>query len=693
MKFVMEPIRPFFFNIRESHAWAEPVTYILGFVAAALFAYGVYRHVRLWRLGQPEKVPMPWKERIKAFVKFAMLQGRLVPDRYALLMHLSIFFGMVVLFMGTALATLDQDVAHLIFDVRLLKGQFYLYFKLALDIFAVVFLAGLCMAFYRRYVLKPSRLKNLVYPTFPLDSFYMLAILAFIALTGLLVEALRLAASSPPWAHWSPVGNLIAGAFRSVPQDTMRTAHFALWSAHGLAALAFIALIPHSKAFHIVSSAISVFLRNLGAPGALVVSRPEGVEKITDFTWRQLLQFDACTWCGRCVEICPANISVPSFSAKNIILKLDQAMLRLSKVNGKTGEIAAQSLHDSTFTASELWLCTTCRGCEEVCPAFIEQPRAIIDLRRHLVNQGAMDKMLQAALNSLSRYGNSFNKSDRMRPRWAAGLQTKIKDARKEPVEAVWFVGDYASYDPRVIEVTQATARILQQAGLDFGILMEAERNSGNDVRRVGEEGLFEMLRDKNMEAFDKVQWKNGSKLIFTTDPHSYNTLKNEYSFNGHGVTVKHYTELLDELIAKGRLPLKRKLSGRVTFHDPCYLGRYNGVYEPPRRIIRALGLELVEMPRHCERSMCCGAGGGRIWMEDQPDIQERPAENRVKEAAALENVTTLVVACPKDLAMFRDAVKTTGNEGRLAVKDLGELVAEAMKEEQPGAVQTKEST
>jgi Fe-S oxidoreductase len=280
-----------------------------------------------------------------------------------------------------------------------------------------------------------------------------------------------------------------------------------------------------------------------------------------------------------------------------------------------------------------------------------------------------------------------------MRPRWAAGLQTKIKDARKEPVEAVWFVGDYASYDPRVIEVTQATAKILQQAGLDFGILMEAERNSGNDVRRVGEEGLFEMLRDKNMEAFDKVQWKNGSKLIFTTDPHSYNTLKNEYSFNGQGVTVKHYTELLDELIAKGRLPLKRKLSGRVTFHDPCYLGRYNGVYEPPRRIIRALGLELVEMPRHCERSLCCGAGGGRIWMEDQPDIQERPAENRVKEAAALENVTTLVVACPKDLAMFRDAVKTTGNEGRLAVKDLGELVAEAMKEEQPGAVQTKEST
>jgi Fe-S oxidoreductase len=435
-------------------------------------------------------------------------------------------------------------------------------------------------------------------------------------------------------------------------------------------------------------------LRNLQPVGTLPGGDPAGVSKISDFTWRQLMQFDACTWCGRCQEQCPAHASGSKLSPKNLVLKLDDQMLKAVRGNGNSGSTTAQagetsqttapvstgaSLHDTVLAASELWACTTCRACEEVCPVFIEQPRAIIDLRRYLVSQGTMDKTLQDALTSLNRYGNSFSKSDRMRAKWTQPLQPKIKDARKEPVECLWFLGDYASYDPRVQEITQATAQIFQRAGLDFGMLNEAERNSGNDVRRVGEEGLYEVLRDKNLEAFGKVQWKNGHKTIVTTDPHSYNTLKNEYKLDG-SMVVKHYTELLDELIGSGKLPLKKKLAGRVTFHDPCYLGRYNGIYDPPRRILSALGCQVVEMPRHRERSFCCGAGGGRIWMEDTPDIKERPAENRIKEAAGLPDVPTFVVACPKDLAMFRDAVKTAGQEGKLVVKDIAELVREAME-------------
>jgi Fe-S oxidoreductase len=310
-----------------------------------------------------------------------------------------------------------------------------------------------------------------------------------------------------------------------------------------------------------------------------------------------------------------------------------------------------------------------------VCPVFIEQPRAIVDLRRYLVSQGQIDKKLQDALGSLNRYGNSFAKSDRMRARWTQGLEPKIKDARKEEVDYLWFVGDYASYDPRVVEVTSATARLFQRAGLSFGILYEAERNAGNDVRRVGEEGLYELLREKNQQALGAAKFK----AILTTDPHTLNALKNEYPL-ASGVTVRHYTEVLDELIQQGRLPVKPKLTGRVTYHDPCYLGRYNGVYEPPRRILGALGVELAELPRHRERSFCCGAGGGRVWMEDTPGVKERPAESRVREAAALPGVSTLVVACPKDIVMFRDAVKTTGNEGKLAVKDIAELVVEALE-------------
>jgi Fe-S oxidoreductase len=689
----MEPIRPILYNIHEHYKWAEYAVYVLGLGSAMAFAGGAWRHVKRWRLGQAETIEGTWRDRLGAFVRFAIFQGRLASDRYASAMHLAIFFGMGVLFLGTVLATLDQDVGWLLFDWQFLRGNLYLGYKLVLDLFGAALVLGLGLALVRRYALKPERLRNAVYPTFPLDSFYLLLILLFIAVTGLVVEAVRLAATQVPWAVWSPVGNLLAAAFVGLAPGTLQGLHFTLWSAHALAAFAFIALVPQSKAFHMLSSALSIWLRNLGPAGALREGAdPAGVAGLEGFTWRQLLQFDACTWCGRCQDHCPAHASGSPLSPKTLILKLNEQLLRTAPASGN-GRAAADGsppavpaapaapLHaEGAISAAELWACTTCRACEEVCPVFIEQPRAIIDLRRHLVSQGTMDKTLQDALTSLNRYGNSFNKSDRMRPKWSATLEPKVKDARKEAVDVVWFVGDYASYDPRVIEVTRATAEVFRAGGVDFGLLMAAERNSGNDPRRVGEEGLFEVLRDKNLEALAKVQWSNGRRVIVTTDPHSYNTLKHEYKFAGDGVAVKHYTELLDELITAGRLRLARRIPGRVTYHDPCYLGRYNGVYEAPRRVLRALGAELVEMPRNRALSFCCGAGGGHMWMEDVPGIKERPSESRVREAAALPGVTTMVVSCPKDLAMFRDAVKTTGTEGALAVRDLAELVRDALQ-------------
>ena len=272
---------------------------------------------------------------------------------------------------------------------------------------------------------------------------------------------------------------------------------------------------------------------------------------------------------------------------------------------------------------------------------------------------------------NVTRYGNSFGTSPRRRARWTRELDFEVNDARKEPVDYLWFVGDYASFDPRVQEITLAAARVFHRAGIDFGILYEGEQNAGNDVRRLGEEGLFEMLRDKNLETMGAAEFSR----VFTTDPHSYHALKHEYDTNGH--SVLHYTQVLEELVRSGALPAGA--SGTVTYHDPCYLGRYDGVYEAPRRLIRSLGYRLVEMPRNRATALCCGAGGGRIWMEDAPTGKERPAEMRVREAAALEGVDTLVVACPKDLVMFQDALKTTGLEGSLVVRDVAELVEEAM--------------
>ncbi len=323
-----------------------------------------------------------------------------------------------------------------------------------------------------------------------------------------------------------------------------------------------------------------------------------------------------------------------------------------------------------------LWSCTTCGACVYECPVLIEHMDAIVDMRRYLVIEGQVDTELQDALANLGRYGNSFGKSARARARWSRKIKPKLKDARKEAVEYLWFVGDYASYSPTLTDITKMTVEVFQKVGLDFGILYEGEHHSGNDVRRVGEEGLFEMLVEKNVEAMSKCKYKT----IITTDPHSYNALKNEYPTNGNGDrSVLHYTELLDQLIASGRLKFNKKLGYKVTFHDPCYLGRYNGVYDAPRRVIQATGCELVEMPRHGDRALCCGAGGGRIWMEEG-EVEERPSEARIREAVELHNVTEFIVACPKDVTMYRDAVKTTGYEDRLVVKDMIELVGEALE-------------
>ena len=287
-----------------------------------------------------------------------------------------------------------------------------------------------------------------------------------------------------------------------------------------------------------------------------------------------------------------------------------------------------------------------------------------------------MDPRLEEALRNLGRYGNSFGQSERKRAVWTQGLGFRPKDARKEPVEWLWLLGEYACYHSALQPITRSLARVLRAAEVDYGILYEAERNSGNDARRVGEEGLFELLREKNTSALKQAQFKG----LFSTDPHVYNTLRNEYpDLNGRQGRVYHYAELLADLLERGRLQVMRKLPYRVTYHDPCYLGRYNGIYDPPRAVLRSLGVELKEMPYSRGHSLCCGGGGGRVWMEEVGEAHARPSEARVREAANVEGVEMLVVACPKDHVMFSDALKTTGLEGRLVVKDLTELVEEAV--------------
>ncbi len=663
------PIRETFWNIPH---WAETVQYILALLTAIVFIYGVTRRILRVRQGRPEKRAGKFWARIWSLVIQVLGQKRTLDEFYPGIMHFALFWGMLVLAIGTALATIDWDVTHLFFGFQFLTGWVYILFELTLDVLGLLVVVGLGMAIYRRYVTRPPRLQN--FPTLEnvssaaRDDAYALIMLTFIALSGYLTEGLRIAVTEPDWAAWSPIGRLIAAGFTALGDPTNQTLHLVIWSFHILTAFGILASLPFTKLFHIISVPLNIYFQSTSPIGTLPAARADdgmGVKEWKQFTWKQLLDFEACTRCGRCQDVCPAFASAQILSPRNVMIKLDA---HLWAKNGR-------ALHGEVISAEELWACTTCRACSQVCPAFIDHVGAFVDMRRYLVDQGQMGgATLQTALANLGRYGNSLGQSDRMRAKWTQGLQPAIKDARREPVEYLWFVGDYASYSPTLTEVTRKTAEVFQKAGLNFGILFDAERNAGNDVRRVGEEGLFEMLMDKNMQVLSKCKYET----IVTTDPHTYNTLKNEYPWNGNRPSILHYTELLDQLIAKGQLKFSRKLDRRITYHDPCYLGRYNGVYDAPRRLLRATGCELLEMPRHGDRAFCCGAGGGRIWMEEKPG-HARPAEIRIREAAALTDVQDFVVACPKDVTMFKDAVKTTGNESRLQVKDVIELVHEAL--------------
>ncbi len=673
----MTPLRETFWNIPH---WAEIAQYALGTLAVLVCVYGIFLRVRKWRLGRDEALRGTWAGRIRSFMLYALAQVRVAADRFSGVMHLSIFWGMVVLFFGTALATIDWDVTRPLLHLRFLWGSFYLGYELLLDLFGLVTLAGLTLALYRRYVRRAPRLASEAVPTFVWDDAYLLGNLLLIIITGFLIEGVRIAARVPPWRAWSPVGAGLAAVFAGLSPAALSRLHFGLWSVHGLLAFLFVASIPFTKAFHLISAPVNIFFRDAAPPGALKHGGETGAETIADFSWKQLLELEACTWCGRCQEVCPAYASGFPLNPKTLIMKLDAQLLRTSpgrRHNPHPGH-PPQPLHGTVVTPSELWSCTTCAACAEVCPVFVGHPAVVVELRRFLVGQGTMDGRLQAALMNLTRYGNSFGQSERARAKWTQGLGFDIPDARRRPVEYLWFTGDYAAFDPRVQAITRATARIFRTAELDVGILYEGERNAGNDVRRVGEEGLFEALREKNLQALEKAQFQK----VVTTDPHTYHALKHEYGAGDGSAAdgtprVLHGTELLDTLLATRRLRIRKRLNATATYHDPCFLGRYNGVYAPPRRVLEALGITLREMPRNRQRSYCCGAGGGRIWMEETPGIKERPAESRVREAARL-GVDTLIVACPKDYVMFQDALKTTGLEGRLVIRDVMELVDEA---------------
>jgi len=640
----------------------KSIVVLLSFLlATGVFLWRAYP--QLWtKLRQSQSTPRfgQWGERIKGLIVFVGAQLRLFRFRAPGTAHFFIFWGFLFLSLTILQAILEGLLAftnpHFVIP---LIGEFG---PLALiqDVIALCVAVAVVYGMYLRLVVDPERYKG----SHKSQGVMVLSFILTIVLSLLVMNGSRINLGEDELSAWRPISALVGSIYSGASAGTQVViAEVAYWIHLGVVLL-FLTELPEGKHFHVVTSIPAVLLRNLEPRGRLAAAPTfdghAGVSKAEQFRWRQLLDAYTCTECGRCQDMCPAYFSGLPLSPK--LLMMDMR----NNLKHPSGAMVPDAI-----TEKVLWSCMTCYSCDQECPLFIEHVAPIVDMRRHLVDQGSMDKTLQDALANLGRYGNSFGQSDRMRAKWTQGVQPAVKDARREEVEYLWFVGDYASYSATLTDVTRRTAEVFSKIGLSFGILFDAERNAGNDVRRVGEEGLFEMLVDKNKQAFAKAKFQT----IVTTDPHTYNTLKNEYPEMGK---VLHYAELLDQMIASGKIKFSKKLGYKVTYHDPCYLGRYNGVYDAPRRVIEATGCEIVEMPRNRDRAFCCGAGGGRIWM-DEKDVKDRPSESRVREAAALTGVQTFVVACPKDLTMFKDAVKTTGNEQTLVVKDLIDLVAEAL--------------
>jgi Fe-S oxidoreductase len=674
----------------------------LGGLTAAGF-YGIFKIVRSGRSAPPLKNLLV--KFVIAFIEVG-LQKPIYRARPILsTFHAFIFFGFSFYFLVNVTDALEGFIPgfELIygggatpFNAGLANA-----FNLIADVLSVLTLVGMIAFLVRRFVGHDRRLKFndnvLLHPKVAkgwvqLDSAIVGGFILIHVGSRFMGQALRLAEYGRP-DPFMPFASLTANLFSGLPANALNVGiHVTWWLAIGLILL-FLPYFVRSKHIHLMVAPLNLALAKQTSRGTLDPAIPAGAspelepgaQSLQDLAWPRLLDAYACIMCNRCHDVCPAHSQGLSLSPSALEIN-KRYLINEDYFSLVRGAASPQPLTGHIISPEAVWSCTTCYACVRVCPVGNEPMADIIDIRRRMLYDGEeIDAGIQAALESLGKNGNWFNQGARARARWSKELDFAIKDVTKEAAEYLWFVGDTASFDARVIPLTQKVAAILRQAGLDYGILYKEERNSGNDARRVGEEGLFEMLVEENLKAFGQSRFRQ----IMTTDPHSLNALRNEYPQYGGAWRVHHYSSILLELFEAGRLQVKQPLTHyRATYHDPCYLGRYNRGYEAPRKLLALLGVRVTEMPRHKENSYCCGAGGGQIWLGVTP-AGERPAENRIREALATLGVSSngsgpspqaiFIVACPKDVVMYTDAVKTTGSEDKIEVRDIIQLVEEAI--------------
>ncbi len=664
--------------------WGIPGTiifWVLFAIAFGVFLRRSYFLYRLLRLGKPER-------RSDRIGQRAIFMLSVVSSQWCALKTVGFTdlagLGHALMFWGFGFFLIGYVI---IFGVSgglglSLPPAFEALYRSILDIAALFVIAGVIVAVIKRYIVKPKRLERE-------ESLKEKMIMALLFTTMIVLMALHYGTEALKYAayHISPspiIGGLLANSLTSagLSPATLSAAYTAFWWINYVMLLGALVYAPHSEHLHPLFSPANIFFRPLGPKGALEPVPAEetenfGVSKLQDFTWKQLLDLYSCTWCGRCHAACPAQLSGKSLSPREIILNLKEHLLEEGPglLNGKAE--ASSKLIGDVVAEDALWACTTCGACVEACAVKVEHVRRIMDLRRNLVlTQNKMPETAQLMLRNMQSRGHPWAgiQSLRLRGDWTDGLDVKVL-ADGDTADTLFWVGCTGALVERNVKATISMTRVLKTAGVDFAVLGEAETCCGDPARRAGYEFQFQMMAEQNIETFKS----HNIKEIVTSCPHCYNTLKNEYPQYGGDFNVVHYTQFIGKLIAQGKLKLANGLNSRVTYHDPCYLGRYNGVYQEPRQILQSIPqTNLVEMARTRNKAFCCGGGGGHMWIEEQSGttkINQMRLDDALKTGA--EQVVT---ACPYCLQMFEEGIEHKGIKGALKVQDLAEIVEAAMQ-------------
>ena len=662
-----------------------PMMFIYG---AVMFSY----RVRNWERGGPDKrdiTPKNGKARM-ARLRAGLYMQTLLRDPAAGIMHSMIYFGFLVLLAVTSVLEINHQLPV---GLKFLHGSVYEGYAFIGDLAGAVFLGGIIWAILRRYVQRPYRIRIKSKP----EHAIILGTLFAIGVTGFLAEMFRIALDGrPSFEKWSFIGYPLSGLVQNL--STLSGWHQAMWILHVFTFIAFLVILPTTMLRHIFTSPLNMYLSVKDRPKGAMKPMPNlmeteletfGASVVEDFTWKQLLDTDACTMCGRCTSVCPAHATGKPLDPREIVLKSGAVMAASGSpvVSPPIGEdpqivIAANSLFER-ITAEEVWACTTCKACDENCPVNIEILDKILDMRRYLtLMESDFPTELGNAYRGMENSGNPWGMSQSDRGNWAKNLDgiTILDGGDPFTAEYLYWVGCAGSFDDKNQKVTQSMAKLLQRAGVSFAILGPSENCTGDPARRSGNEYIFQMLATQNIETIDGM----GVRKIITQCPHCFNTLENEYPQLGGNYEVLHHSQFLEELIDSGKLDMTgAKLEERMVYHDSCYLGRHNDVYMAPRKVLGSLkGIEIVEAERNGTKGMCCGAGGARMWMEESTGKQVNV--ERSQELIAT-GATRIATACPFCYIMIDDGVKAQGmEEDQVKVGDLAMHVLEALENADP---------